>query len=554
MLSTLHIENVAVIENIDITLNKGFLVLTGETGAGKSIIIDSIDMVLGERASKDLIRSGCNSAFVSAVFCNIPKEVTELIKEYGLTTEEDGSLLIQREIFIDGRSICRISGRQITAAVLKEIGRLLVNIHGQHDNQILLHPESHITYLDAFAENENLINRYKDIYSNINDINGKIKRLTIDETEKERRIETLEFQINEIEAAALKLNEFEELSEQRTMLMNSEKISQGSGYAYELLYGRENSINDLITDCVKNIEGIAKYSPELEKIYEKLNSIKYELSDISQELSKFNASVDFSDKALDIIEMRLDLIYRLKSKYGNSIDEILKYCEKSKEELNTIESSDAELIRLNNELSEQKEKLKREAELLTTTRKQAAEKLEKLILSELEFLDMEKVRFSVDIKEASEPLSGGFDIVEFLISTNVGEALKPLAKVASGGELSRIMLSIKNVLASREEIGTLIFDEIDSGISGKAAQKIGLKLRQVAKDKQVICVTHLAQIAALANMHYLISKRSVNGKTFTGVDPLNKAERVKELARIMSGINITETALKTAEEMLEAAI
>lgn len=551
MLSSLHIENIAVIEKTDISFGKGFNVLTGETGAGKSIIIDAIDMVLGERTSKDIIRNGANNAFVGAVFYDISDAAESLLNEYGIPSEEDGNLLIQREISLDGKSVCRINGRQVTASVLKELGRLLINIHGQHDNQTLLHPETHITYLDQFAENEQIRAEYLKAYEKVNNLKKEIKKLSIAESEKERKIETLTYQINEIESVALRDGEEEELTEQKNALVNFERIAEGVNFSFELLYNGEENACAMLSNAVSSLENAVRYSAELKSIYDKILSLKYELDDAADELGSYKAGLEYNEGSLDEIELRLDTIYKLKRKYGSTIYEMLHFLGNAKNELMQIEESDEELLKLKKELEKALSELENISVKLTASRKKASEKLESLIANELEFLDMAKVKITADIKKSNEFLTNGSDIIEFLISTNVGESLKPLSKIASGGELSRIMLSLKNVLAQKENIGTLIFDEVDSGVSGKAAHKIGLKLKQVAIFKQIICVTHLAQIAALANYHYLIKKDVVNGKTFTDVKTLERQERIEELARIMGGMHISEATLKSAEEMLE---
>lgn len=557
MLTSLHIENIAVIEKIDITFNEGFNVLTGETGAGKSIIIDSIEMVLGERVSKDLIRNGATTAFVGAIFYEKSDTVNSLLINNGILVEEDGNILIQRELFIDGRSTSKINGRQITLSVLKEIGRLLVNIHGQHDNQALLYSENHINYLDAYANNEEIINKYTEKFKVVNKIKQQISCISICNEEKERLIETLQYQVNEIENSAIYSNEEEELLEQKNILVNSEKIISNSSNSYELINGNDKNACDLISDSVNALGNIHMYSKELDDIYNKLSALKYELDDIAVELNSFNQSIDYSFSDLANIETRLDLIYRLKRKYGNSIKEILEFYDTASKKLHSIEASDEELINLNKELNRELTDLEHLAKKLSNSRIESGKRLVKLIEDELLYLDMPKVIIVAEVKpiltKDNEYMyqNNGIDSVEFLISTNVGEKLKPLAKIASGGELSRIMLSIKNVFAEKEKISTLIFDEIDSGVSGKSAHKIGLKLRQVAKTKQVICVTHLAQIASVADYHYLIKKDIVNAKTFTDISLLDKQGRVNEIAKIMGGIQITDATLKNAEEMLE---
>lgn len=556
MIASLHIENIAIIESLDLELADNFIVMTGETGAGKSILIDSIDMLLGERTSKDLVRSEADKAFVSGVFYNVPPEVSEKLVELGIEPEPDGSLIIQRELSADGRSQCKLNGRHVTVSGLKEVGRLLVNIHGQHDNQVLLNPNTHLTYLDLYSQTESSLSVYKNIYDKVKQTEKRIKELTIDEQEKQRRMEMLEFQIKELENAALQEGEEEELASRRNMLANAEKIIENSSAAHAVLYEGEPNIIDMLGESISFVNAIEKYSPEFERVVTQLENAKYELLDAAETLKGYIENLDFNINSLNETEKRLDLIYRLKKKYGNTISEMLEYLDKAKEEYESIEYSEAEKEKLEIKLKEMKKELNDAAENLSTIRKENAVKLENAIMEQLQYLDMQKVIFKVFIKtntDSSGEISftpDGLDNVEFLISTNPGEELKPLAKISSGGELSRIMLSIKSILAKNEPIGTLIFDEIDSGVSGKAAQKIGYKLKELARGKQILCITHLAQIAALADTHLKISKYSEGNKTFTTVENLDRDGRILELSRIIGGEIITETTKNTARELL----
>lgn len=553
MLQSLHIENVAVIEKTDIQFKEGFTILTGETGAGKSIIIDSIELVLGERASKDMIRNGAQKAYVSALFSVDSKKVTDVLNGYGIQIEDDNTILIEREFSMDGRNICRINGRQVALSVIKSIGMELINIHGQHSNQALLNPDTHITYLDSYTKNDDLLIRYKDIYENLKRIKHEIAELSKNERDKETRLDFLKYQINEIESADLKQGEEEELSEKRMILTNSVKLFEASDNAYNALYKNESNASDLINEAISNLNSASRYSTKLSDISSRLTDLSYNLNDCIEEIRSFKDDIDFEAGSLSSVEERLDIIYRLKKKYGNSIQEILSYLENVKDELNKIEFSEEHKQKLEAVEKSETENLKKAAEALTASRIKSAEMLNIKVVDELKFLDMEKVKFKVSIENSEEFLPNGKDIIEFFISTNAGEALKPLAKIASGGELSRIMLSIKNVMSNEDDINTLIFDEVDSGVSGKSAQKIGIKLKQISKGKQVICITHLAQIACLADNHYLIKKGEANGRTFTSVTELDYEGRKHELARIIGGIEITDITLKNADELLKAS-
>ena len=547
MLTSLKIENVAIIESAAIEFGCGLNVLTGETGAGKSIIIDSINAILGERTSKDIIRTGTDCAKVYAVFEDISESAKEVLCENGIDCEED-VLIVSRIINRDGKNSCRINGTPVTVNMLKAVTRELLDIHGQHDNQALLNPIRHCSFIDAFADCDALIKNYRESYFKLCDVNKKLSSFKTDESEKERRIDLLKYQIDEIETADITIGEREELTERKNFINNAQKILNSLNSAYNILKC-DNGGFDCVSEAVYEVEKAEPYFAALSPVLEQLNNIKYEIDDVAEMLRDKLSELDVNEYELDEIESRLDLLYRLSRKYGETEEDILSYLENAREELDNITFSD-EKIRL---LTLRAEELTAEtsdlAGKLTDVRIKTGEKLSSLISQELEFLDMPNVSFVVSRKE-TELSENGADEIEFLISANAGELPKPLAKIASGGELSRIMLAIKNVLADADNIDTMIFDEIDTGVSGRAAQKIAMKLRQVSAGRQVICVTHLAQIAAQGDVHLFISKSVRDGKTYTQVRTLFDENRVEEIARIMGGIEITELQLQSAREML----
>lgn len=548
MFTSLHIENIAVIETADISFSAGLNVLTGETGAGKSMIIDAINMITGGRTSRDIIRTGCQKAYVSATFNNLDSTVSSLLNEFGIDAE-DGELIVSREINIDGRSVARANGRQITVSMLRELGKNLINIHGQHDNIALSDPSTHLSYLDSFAENETERVEYAEKYAKVKNIQKQIDLLSVDEHEKAMRTDILRYQINELEAAALTAGEDELLEKRRLSLVNREKVINGFYAAKEALCGGETNARDLASSAVNELEYIARFDEDAASLSERLNDVFAELDDISDEISHYADNLDDDISELDGIEARLDMIRGFRRKYGSTVAQMLDFLEKAKEELEKIEFSDEKIAVLQKELTAAMTELDKASKKLTESRKNAAEKLEKAITGELVFLDMPKVRFSVDIKDKQQEKDGA-DRVEFLISANIGEALKPLASIASGGELSRIMLAVKNILSKNSAV-MLVFDEIDTGVSGRAAQKIAIKLKQMAKKGQVAVVTHLAQIAAKADTHFVISKESKDGRTYTKVTPVSGEARINEIARIMGGDSITPALLQTAREMID---
>ncbi len=548
MLSVLHIENIAVIEQADIVFDAGFNVLTGETGAGKSIVIDSISAILGERAYRDVIRTGCGKAFVSAVFIGIGPLAWFEENQIEYDPEE---LLIQREIFLDGKNVCRVNGRPVSVAQLKRLGLQLINIHGQHDSQQLFDDANHLRYLDLFAHDEAELAAYQEAFQAVQQTRSEIGRLSMDESEKLRRVEALQFQIQEIERAGLKPGEDLQLEAQRKRLQNAEKMKSGLCAAVDALYGGEDSDGacSLLTGAARAVASLCRYDETLEPLQSRLNDLSYALEDLTEELRGLRDGLAFSEDELERLESRLDTIHKLRRKYGATCEEVLAYLERSRTELEEIEFAGERLTALEQKLEKQTKAAETAGALLRAVRQRAASELSERILSELAQLDMPKVQFVCQFEEI--PLApSGMDEVRFLMSANVGEALKPMSKVASGGELARIMLALKNVLAEQDHVPTLIFDEVDAGVSGRAAQKVAEKLRQVARAKQILCVTHLAQIAAMADTHLYISKAVRDGRTYTSVTPLDREGRKQEIARIIGGAVITETTLKSAEEML----
>ena len=547
MLSLLHIENIAVIEQADISFDPGFNVLTGETGAGKSIVIDAISAILGKRAYRDMIRTGTNKASVRAVFTKVP--AFPWFGENGVDYDEE--TVIQRDIFMDGKNVCRVNGTLVTVSILQKLGLQLINIHGQHDSATLFDEENHLRFLDAFADNEALLLDYREKFSAVSALRREIDRMTMDEGEKLRRMETLKYQVEEIEKADLKAGEDEELEQRRKLLQNSEKLSQGLEEASESLLGGDDSDGAaaLLAQAAYALSRIARYSDDYTAFQERLTDLKYQVQDIADEVRDALEELSYSADELEQIEARLDIIHRLRRKYGTTCQEILEYLENARKELDEIEFADDRVEHLKKQLSVKEKAAWEAAMLLRKDRQEKGNLLSEKILSELRQLDMPRVQFQCRFRE-TELGADGADLVAFYLSANAGEDLKPLSKVASGGELARIMLSMKNVLAEKDAVDTLIFDEVDTGVSGRAAQRIAEKLRALAQHKQVLCVTHLPQLAALADTHMLIAKSEHDGRTFTTVTPLDREGRKQELARIIGGTNITEITLKSAEEML----
>ncbi len=553
MLSQLYIKNVAVISEASIGLQPGLNVFTGETGAGKTILIGAINAVLGERVSKEMIRTGETRATISALFTGLSPAAEQALAEAGYPVEEN-AVLIHREISADGKSSCKIDGRPATAAILRSVSALLINVHGQHDNQQLLSPQKHLGFIDSYGELGGLVQEYQAAYRDYMLVRRELASVNTDEAQKAHRIDLLSYQVNEIEAAELQPGEEEELRAQRKLIQNSLHVTQALGGSLAILEGGEEvpSLTSLLSELAENMTQAANYMEAAQPIAERLTDISYEFEGFPGEIQDLIDHFDCDPSQLDAIERRLDTIYNLKKKYGSSIEEILEFGARAAAELEEIETSDIRIEKLSAQLSSLEEKARSQAERLTQARTKAAKLFVKAVQGELIFLDMPSVQLSV-CQEHKEMSLDGADELELFIATNVGEQAKSLAKIASGGELSRIMLSIKNVLADRDNIQTLIFDEVDTGVSGSAAQKIGKKLAQVAENRQVIVVTHLAQVASFARNHLFISKAAREDRTFTTIRPLSREERVRELARISGGEKISEIALRHAEEMLRDA-
>lgn len=553
MLELLHIENIAVIEAADISFRPGFNALTGETGAGKSIVIDALGAVLGGRTSRELIRTGAEKAFVSAVFSAVPGDLPGL-GEAGAAPDDNGELLLQREITGDGKNVCRVNGRPVTVAQLRGIGQNLLNIHGQHDGAQLLDEERHGEYLDRFGGTGAELDAYRREYDAMAALLAQIKALRMDEAEKERRMDSLRFQIGELERAELVPGEEEELTARRTLLRSGEKyLSALSGADYALSGGDEGGgAVAALREAENALYGVRNLGEELNQLWQRLESLRCEAYDLAEIVRDKQADFDFSPAELDALESRADQLYRLKKKYGPTVEDMLAYLDKCRAELDAIETADDTLIRLEKQLEKANQAVRTAGAALTEARKAAAAVLEQRIQRELEDLDMRKVRFAIDFGE-KEPAADGCDVIRFLMSANVGEDLRPIAKIASGGELARIMLALKNVLAEQEAIGTLVFDEVDTGVSGRAAQKVAEKLAQVSRRKQVLCVTHLPQLAAMADTHFSVVKGEEKGRTFTHVVQLDREQRKAELARITGGAQVTEALLLSAGELLDAA-
>lgn len=553
MLSQLYIENIAVIRQATIDFQQGFHVFTGETGAGKTILISAINAVLGGRTFKEIIRTGETRATVSALFTEISEELCKKIEVLGYPLE-DNQLLVQREIDLSGKGQCRLDGRPATAAMLREVCSLLIDIHGQHDNQELLSAEKHLGFLDSYGAYPQEMAAYTAAYERMCECAARLDKLQMDESYKLQRMDILQFQIKEIGDAKLTDGEEERLVEQQKRIRNAERITESLGAVYTLLNGNGEEMRgvlEALEEVSTELDTAAKYLTEFGGYSEKLSDAYYMLEELGSRARDTLEDADFDPRQLDDIESRLDTIYKLKKKYGNSIAEILEYFERISEEYQSLELSDELTAHLQRELDEANLVLHTVAEALTACRLAAAAEFSERVEQELAYLDMAGVRFSITRREKPYGPTGA-DEMEFMISTNTGEEAKPLAKIASGGELARIMLAIKNVLAEKDGIGTIIFDEVDTGVSGRAAQKIGKKLAEVARHRQVICVTHLAPVAACAAHHYRIYKTVEDGRTFTRVEELTRPQRVQELARIMVGENITDSALKSAEEMLES--
>ena len=556
MLSMLHIENIAVIETADIDFDRGFNVLTGETGAGKSIVIDAIGAVIGERTSRDLIRTGAKSALVQAVFTDL--SAPDLLEQAGAAPDENGELLIRREIHPDGRNSCRVNGKPVTVAQLRRLGMLILNIHGQHDGQLLLDPASHLGYLDSFGGTGPLLAEYRTAFDEVSALQREIASLEMDEAEKARRIDTLNYQIAELERAGLRPGEEEELTERRQLLRSAGKLNDAMQTVHRALLGDGNA--DGAVMLLSEAEGAARsagrYTDRLSGLTEALNQLIVQADEAVETVRELEDEFDFAPEELDQVEDRLDQLRRLKRKYGGSVEEMIEFLSRCREELDTIECAADTVARLNTRLSAARAEAERRGKALSDARRAQAERLEARIQTELSQLDMPRVQFRVQF--APKPGDSGMDAtgmdeVQFLMSANMGEALKPIQKIASGGELARIMLALKNVLAENEPVSTMVFDEVDTGVSGRAARKVAQKMASAARRKQVLCVTHLPQIAAMADTHFSVEKGEAEGRTYTVVTRLNREKRREELARLTGGGRVTEAMLRSAEELLNEA-
>ena len=552
MLSNIKISNIAIIKEAVIDFDNGLNVLTGETGAGKSIIIDAINAILGERTSRELIRTGSNSAEVSAFFENINSDVITTLDEFGIENEEDNSLLISRKISLDGKNICKVNGSNVTVSMLKKIGQCLINVHGQMDNHNLLNEELHYTYIDKFAENNDLLEQYLFAYNEYYSLKRKYDNLIVDESEKARKIDLLTYQINEIEDAEIRVGEWEELEKRKKILQNAEQLISLVNNAFEIINGNDNftGVSDMLNTASNSLIKASSFDETLNSVSDTVAEMTYSIADCASELTSFLYSLDVDPNELNVIEERLDVLYRLSKKYGQNETEIIEFLNRAQKELDDITFSDKLKEQLEIELKEKFSVMDDASQMLSLNRQRFGKIFIEKVKDELAFLDMASISFKI-VQNRKNFDETGADEIYFLISANAGEGPKPLSKIASGGELSRIMLAIKNVLASKDNIQTLIFDEVDTGVSGRAAQKIGIKLKEVSKDRQVLCVTHLAQIAAFANTHFLISKAENDNKTYTSINSLDIDGRIKELSRIIGGIERSQLSLDAAAEMIE---
>ena len=552
MLNELHIENIAVIERADIQFQPGLNVLTGETGAGKSIVIDSIGAVLGERVNRELVRHGAEKGLVTAVFDR--KGAEEWLAENDI--EADDELILQRRINADGKSSCRVCGCPVSAAQMKELASLLVDIHGQNDGRQLMDERLHREYLDRFGHLESEKEAFTSQFRRFQEIRKEMSKLSMDEVEKERLSESLQYQIAELERAELKAGEKDSLTARRDLLRNSEKLTEALDAALEALYGGDDNAVSFAQNAGYYIGRAAAVAPELETAASAVNDAAFALSDAAETLRDFQSSLDFSPEEYDSLEDRISLLNKLERKYNRTVEELIPFLEECREKLDNIQYADERLARLERDLDAQKKSCAAAAEKLSGARRAAAERLEKRIVNELRELNMPSVRFSVDFAPLENEQgfdANGADSIRFLMSANAGEELGRISRIASGGELSRIMLAMKNVFAENDPVGTMIFDEIDTGVSGIAAQRVGEKLYTVSLGKQVMCVTHLPQIAAMADAHFVVSKQERDGRTFTEVKALDREGRKRELARLHGGDHVTATTLASAEEQLDSA-
>ena len=558
MLLSLHIENLAVIKNLDVDFSNGFTVMTGETGAGKSIIIDSINLLLGAKMDKEIIRTGESFAMVSGFFGNLTENAKAALSEAGLSTDEEGNILIQRNLFSDGRSQIKINGRTVTLTVLKSIMPSLVSIHGQNDTVGITAPEKQLEIVDVFAENETFLSEYAAAYTVLDDIRKKIADITKKEEERERLVEILEYQIKDIDSLNLHEGEEEELIDKKLKIKNSEKLTKNAGFVFKALKGSEKgSVSYLLDRSATSLEQLAGIIPSFTEYAESLREFLYRVDDIAEEVYAVVSDIDDDPtETLNKIESRLDKISKIKRKYGYTVADVLAYKNKAEKELEELKNADMLLKKLTSDESVAYEAALKIAEKLHERREKAAKQIENCVKETLEFLDMPKVVFFASLKQEFKNgnkllYSNGCDKVEFYISANRGADAQPLAKIASGGELARIMLALKSAISDKDGVATVIYDEIDAGVSGKTARKIGIKMLSLSQSSQLFCVTHSAQIASLANVHLLIRKRDVNEKTETELITLDTEGRISELSRILGGIDVTESQRKAAEDMLK---
>ncbi|MCC0683741.1 DNA repair protein RecN [Clostridioides sp. ZZV14-6345] len=556
MILELYMKNCALVEELRLNIDKNLNILTGETGSGKSIIIDALGLCLGDKYDRSFLRKGTDKGLVEAVFLSDNIYLKKILDENDISMEDDNLLVITRLIYSDGKSTARVNGRTVKVSLLKEIASTLIDIHGQHQNQALFNKDTHLKFLDLFGENEleKFKAAYRKVYHKYSELKKALNSLTEnkDEMQIQREIDLLRFQINEIEAANLNKNEYEDLLKQREVYRNSEKIYNNLNSSYSKLHNGEYNVIDLIGLASKELNDISKYDSVLSEYSDTVERIMYELQDISGDIRNYKDNIDFEPYELEQIELRIDEINNLRRKYGDSIDDIFEYYEKIKDRLDEILNRDERVEQLKSQLMNIEEDLKIKANKLTNARIEVATTLEKILLDELKSLNMKNVMFKVNFEASSFTLNG-IDDIEFMISFNLGEDIKPIYKVASGGEMSRFMLAFKTILADIDDIDTLVFDEIDTGISGIAAQIVGEKLSDIAKKKQIICITHLPQIAANADTHYCIEKDTSNNRTFTNVSKLNQCQRKNEIARLIAGNNITEKTIEHASEIIEMA-
>ena len=557
MIVELNIKNFAIIDSLKINFSEGLNVITGETGAGKSIVVDAINLILGSRANKDLIRTGCDRAILEGLFyIENSKEIDDILEKYGIEKEDNNSLLLSREIFSTGRSVSRINGQTVTLNILNDVTQKLIDIHGQHEHQSLLNVGSYIKLIDDFGDDKFNILKKKisEEYNQIVSLKGELKKLSIDSKEKDREIDLLKYEIEEIDSAKLSDGEEKKVYDEYNKMSNIKNISLNVGEIINILDSEDYnsiSVSDGINKSISLMNSVKRYDEGLNQYSSALENVNFEIQDISRGLKNYIENTEFDEERLAFLEERLNLIYKIKKKYGNSLEEILNYKNSISERLYQLINNEKEIERINKKIEETENELNKNSTILSEMRKKIAKKLESDISKELHTLNIKNSIFKINFKKMKYYGEEGFDIIEFLISTNLGEELKPLSKIVSGGEMSRIMLAFKTVIAKYDRIPCLIFDEIDAGISGRTAQIVGEKIYKISKGRQVICISHLPQIAALADTHFSIKKEIVNGRTSTKVKILNYEERIAEMSRLLGGVNLTDTTKLHAKEMLE---